>query len=46
MACRTWHLAGHCPRGVGRLTELVPGAAARADVLFAVTEPSWCGTFF
>ncbi|GLW95013.1 GNAT family N-acetyltransferase [Actinokineospora globicatena] len=32
--------------GVGRLTELVPGAAARADALFAVVEPSWCGTFF
>ncbi|GAA2983666.1 putative acetyltransferase [Actinokineospora diospyrosa] len=31
---------------VGRLRELVPGAAARADAVFAVREASWSGTFF
>nr|WP_255426553.1 GNAT family N-acetyltransferase [Pseudonocardia sp. C8] len=31
----------------GRWTEHAPGAAARADMLFAVPGPApWCGTFF
>lgn len=33
--------------GAGRWAEHTPGAAARADVLFAVPGPApWCGTFF
>ncbi|SER30453.1 GNAT family N-acetyltransferase [Actinokineospora terrae] len=31
---------------IGRIRELTPGAAAKADTLFAVPQAAWCGTFF
>ncbi len=33
-------------RDAGRIVEHTPGAAARADRLFAVRPLPWCGTFF